>query len=129
MSSNLVILATAVIKDEPKKPKLDCWDQNANEELDDDWEPTEKLEEDEKVFQGIGSPQMVLFGKTPVPIPMVWEAVKQYRLDSTHPNSIPKRRVYADTGQKQIKNDNSKKLKKKCMCSMGQNVAKSKKSF
>uniref|UniRef100_A0A8R1DVJ5 Uncharacterized protein n=1 Tax=Caenorhabditis japonica TaxID=281687 RepID=A0A8R1DVJ5_CAEJA len=30
MSSKLVILAyaTAVIKDEPKKPKLDCWDQN-----------------------------------------------------------------------------------------------------
>uniref|UniRef100_A0A8R1DUD1 Uncharacterized protein n=1 Tax=Caenorhabditis japonica TaxID=281687 RepID=A0A8R1DUD1_CAEJA len=30
MSSKLVFLAyaTAVIKDEPKKPKFDCWDQN-----------------------------------------------------------------------------------------------------
>uniref|UniRef100_A0A8R1ISD1 Uncharacterized protein n=1 Tax=Caenorhabditis japonica TaxID=281687 RepID=A0A8R1ISD1_CAEJA len=75
MSSKLVILAyaTAVIKNEPK---LDCWDQNLADRI------VILLNQHEE-----GHQETVL--------------TRSPRDRRVHPNSIPKRRVYADkTDQK-----------------------------
>ncbi|EGT54253.1 hypothetical protein CAEBREN_19914 [Caenorhabditis brenneri] len=121
-TSTLLIIAyiTSVIKDDPKKPKLDRSDQklgdrivsllrqneegflemseetslttNAGEVLDENWDPQADLEKDELDFKGIASPQYVLFGKTLVAIEKVWEAVRWYPLQKRARNGGQRRR-------------------------------------
>ncbi|EGT31815.1 hypothetical protein CAEBREN_19303 [Caenorhabditis brenneri] len=123
MSTTLLIVAyiSSVVKDAPKRPKLERKDQkladrivsllrqheegfvesyeecsittSADEDLDELWDPETALDQDEQKFEGIGSPMMVLFGNVLVTIENVWKAIHHYSISKTHRNGSTKRRL------------------------------------
>ncbi|EFO87536.1 hypothetical protein CRE_04252 [Caenorhabditis remanei] len=116
MSSSILILSfilSVLEEDQAKKPKLERKDQklanhilallqqhedgelevsqesmltNDGEEPDNDWNAASDESPNEKMFNGIDTPNVVIFGNVLVTIEQVWEAVQWFSLPSTARN-------------------------------------------